>query len=311
MADTTTASAAPAAATAPTAPSTPIIEAKGNIEAKVTEAPASEQKFTVKVDGKDVEVPLSELQKHYGLDKAATKRLQEAAAKEKNLNETLAKLKDDPDAYFKFVEKDPEEYAIKRLSEKHKQLLEQERIHSLSPEQRELEDLRAKLAEGEKEKERQANEQKTVKVSHAKQQIVDAVISTLETFPESYRKNDALALQVFATWEHAVENYEELSKSGVKLTPEYVRDQVLKSMRGLSGSFIGGSSDEEMDALIPKATMERITKKVRAQLAEEAKAAAHPSLTSEPQVRNGKTTPKDPPRRTPNQILRSITLGQG
>lgn len=273
-------------------------------------AAATEQKFTVKVDGKEVEVPLSELQKHYGLDKAATRRLQEAAAKEKSLNETMAKLRDDPDAYFKFAEKDPEEYAIRRLSEKHKKLLEEERIRELSPEQREVEDLRRRVAEAEAEKQRAADEQLTTKVKDTKQRIVNAVISTLEAFPEEYRKDDSLALQVFARWEHAVENYEELAKTGVKLTPEYVRDQVLKDMRGLSGKFLSGSEDADFDAIMPPKAMERLKKMIRAEMAKEAKDAAHPSLSQDPKVR-GSASKKDTaaPRLTQSQLLRRVTLG--
>lgn len=315
MADTAnTGSATPAAASP--APSVASAANGGSLQAQeplqatqTADASSSEQKFKVKVDGKEVEVGLAELQKHYGLEKASQKRLQEVAAKEKQLNDTLAKLRDDPESYFAFAEKDPEEYAIQRLSAKHKKLLEEERIRELSPEQREAHELKLELDKLRGEKDKAAAEQTARAVGETKQRIVNAVISTLESFPEQYRKNDSLALQVFATWEHAVENYEALAKQGVKLTPEYVRDQVLKSMRGLSGDFMGSAADEELDSMIPAKAMERIKKRVREELAKEASDAAHPSLKQDPQVRKGPDAKKQPPRLTSNQLLRRITLG--
>lgn len=310
MAETaTTGSAAPAAPTAAAATEVAPIAAGQAAQPATDTATSSEQKFKVKVDGKEVEVGLAELQKHYGLEKASQKRLQEVAAKEKQLNDTLAKLRDDPESYFAFAEKDPEEYAIQRLSAKHKKLLEEERIRELSPEQREAHELKLELDKLRGEKDKAAAEQKAARVGETKQRIVNAVISTLESFPEQYRKNDSLALQVFATWEHAVENYEELAKAGVKLTPEYVRDQVLKSMRGLSGDFMGSAADDELDSMIPAKAMERIKKRVREELAKEAKDGAHPSLSQDPQVRKGPEAKKQPPRLTSNQLLRRITLG--
>lgn len=296
MAETVTATpAAPAAATE-TVPT----------ETKTEAAP--EQRFKVKVDGKDVDVPLSELQKHYGLDKASQKRMQDAAAKEKEVNSLLAKLREDPEAYFKFIEKDPEDFAIKKIAARHKKLLEEEEIRALSPEQRESRELKEKVSQLEKEKADEKAALRTVKVDNAKQQIVSAVISTLETFPEKYRKNDALAMQVFAHWEHAVENAEELQRAGVKIGPEYIRDRVLQAMRGLSTDFLSESKDDEIEAMVPPAALAKLKAKIREQMIEEGKKGIHPTLTQDPKVRSTKTEP-DKPRMSPNRLLRNITLG--
>ncbi len=105
--------------------------------------PGGPQYTKVVIDGVEEEVDLDTLKKHYGLDKASYKRFQQAAAKEREVQATLAELAGDDDAVFRYLKKqgkDPVK-AAERL------LTEELRRQSLSPEEQQREQARAELEE--------------------------------------------------------------------------------------------------------------------------------------------------------------------
>lgn len=294
----TPASSSPAphvGAGAPTPTKAPEVEAP-KVEA---EKPAPKPTHKFKANGKDVEVPLEDLEKHYGTLQASHARLKEAADTKKTVEAEKAKiltaLKSGDVGTLKeagLTEDEIDQLAIGHLSAKQQKMLEQERRRSLEPEARELEELREQKAEWAKEQEK--GKQKEADRVHAEntakeeQRITGNVIAALEELPEKYRRHDFAAQRVFDAYTYFEEHKAELEKKGydvASVTPKFIADKVRAELRELHKLILESAQDDELDELVPESVAGKVLQRLRAK----GKEGAHPALTGEPIVRDGPT----------------------
>lgn len=292
----TPASSSPAphvGAGAPTPTKAPEVEAP-KVEA---EKPVPKPTHKFKANGKDVEVPLEELEKHYGTLQASHARLKEAADEKKKAadekGKILAALKSADVGTLKdagLTEDEIDALAIGHLSAKQQKLLEEERRRQLAPEARELEELREQKAEWAKEqektKQKEADKVHAEATSKEEQRIAGNVIASLEEIPEKYRRNDFIAQRVFDAWEYFENNKAALEKKGFdvsSVTPKYIADKVRAEVRALHKLMVESAQDDELDELVPESVAGKVLQRLRAK----GKEGAHPALTGEPIVRDG------------------------
>jgi hypothetical protein len=300
------AAAAPASAPAAAAPSA---------EAKPTEqttppgagaqAPAS-PKHKVKIDGAEHEVTLDELVKGYQLEGTSRKRLSEAAQLQSEAKSLEAKLKSGGREALVAAGWTPaqlEDLSVSILAAKHKTHLDEEKLKSMDPRERENLELKKKLEEYEASQKKTTETERAAKVTSATQQITGAVIATLEQFPESVRKSPVLAARVLDAWGDALDAADELEKQGVKVSPEYVAKKVAEEFRGLNKGFLSHAKDEELDELLPATVRARLAKKEH----QRANENAHPELTQKPQVREGAAAGDKNPRISAPKLLRRLS----
>lgn len=117
--------------------------------------PAADQKYRVKVDGEEVELTLAELQQHASMGKAAQKRMQEAAAERKRIEDVVMAMKANPAAALKHLGIDPEEFAKQQLNQALLQKYEPEKWQAMQ-EQRELQSYREQMQQQQRMQEQQA-----------------------------------------------------------------------------------------------------------------------------------------------------------
>lgn len=97
---------------------------------------------TVKVDGEVKEMTVRELQRLQSLEKASQKRMQEAAEERRKASQLIQLASTNPDKFFELTGIDPDEFAETRLARKYEMAM-------MSPEQRELMQLKAEKEERE------------------------------------------------------------------------------------------------------------------------------------------------------------------
>lgn len=308
-------SAAPVAPGTAKAPENASASPAGASQAK-PETPAAKT-FKVKVDGQEQEISEEELLKAYSKAAGADKRLKEAAEARKAADSEKAKL----DSLVKaaksgdyaalrdagMTEDEIEALSINFLSAKQRAALEAERVKDLSPEQREYEELKAWKAEQEKLAKETQEKQQAASVDQVTQSFSNHIISTLELFPEEYRRSDALAQNVVDAWAAVYENADEWAKNGVdvsKITPQKVAETVREDMISLYRSMISKADEKELDRYVPPEIRERFLKTTPAAKAE----IPHPSLTTQPQVREKAEPPSNEPKKrmTMAQALRKL-----
>lgn len=308
MADEAAVAANPAAPATPapgTAAAPVAADANKPAEGKAGEA---EQKFKVKVNGKEQEVPLSELQKHYGTFQASQESLKKAAEQTKLAEDALSHVKQGTRDALRQAGLSDEQIrtiAIETLAEEHQKLQEEERKKGLSAEQRELEEARARLKEAKDEKDRLAKETHAAEVNRYKQAISGKVIETLDQFPESVRRNEMLANQVFHAWAYVLEHREEAQKLGIELTPAGIKAALVKRQRALVRELMVHDKDEELDEYLAPTVKGRLFKTQKT----EAEKAAHPALTSQPASRGRQNGTPAAPTKARNKLIRELTLG--
>jgi hypothetical protein len=319
--------AVPAANPAPashagTEPVKPVaVDAKADAKPE-GEKPAPKPTHKFKVNGEEKEVPLEELEKHFGTFATSQARLKEAAETKKAAAEEKAKilnaLKNADVSALRdagLSESEIDGLAVKHLSDKQQKLLEEERIRNLPPTERELEELRAqKKAREEQDKKAEtskAEQEHAVKVKEEEGRIATFVIASLEELPEQYRRNDFIAQRVFDAVEYFEQNKEALEKKGfdVKLaTPKFIAEKVRSEVKALLKTMADASADEELDDLVSDSVAGRVLQRRQ----DKARKAAHPALTGEPVVRGKKADEtEETPRVTQAQLLRRAYFGGG
>lgn len=209
----------------------------GPAEGKVA-APKPAEKFTVKVDGTLKQLTLDELIRHAQKGIGSEKRFGQAAELTKKNQALLKALTESDDDQFEQVLKqlgrDPDAWAEKRLAK-----LAQ--MQNMTPEQRELAELKAQLAERDRESQTKDEQLRAEKQAQLEQQIwskmeTDA-LATLEKVDLGGMPK-AEALYLLADIAEANLNY------GLDLTPDELaaevtakiaKDREFRSMKLLSG----------------------------------------------------------------------------
>lgn len=120
---------------------TPGAEASQKPEApakRYLEQDADEALVKVKVDGVEQELTVRELKRLSSLERASQKRMQESAKVQKQFQNMIDSLKNDPAQVLKQIGKDPDMWAEELLARKYE-------LMQMSPEQRENVELKARI----------------------------------------------------------------------------------------------------------------------------------------------------------------------
>lgn len=127
---------------------------------KVAAKKEAERKFKIKYGKTEREVAEKDLIAMAQKGWASDERFQSAAQKERQMQAIFQKWKEDPDAVMRALgEEDPVEFHKARLSAELKRRI-------LTPEQRELEDLRAKLKKSEEDDKTRSQKESEAKLEH-------------------------------------------------------------------------------------------------------------------------------------------------
>lgn len=116
-----------------------------------------------KVDGEEVELPLSEVIKGYQLDKASYNKMQEAAQIKAKAKQLIEFAENSPEQLLKALGKDPMSYAEEYLARQLEEQMMSEEDRKIRDERKELEELRA-------ERKRFQEQQEQEKIARAEQE---------------------------------------------------------------------------------------------------------------------------------------------
>jgi len=238
------------------------------------EAEASEEKlYEVKVDGETLRLPLNDILNGFQLNSTAHKRLKEAAQAQKEARQLQELLQHNPIEAIKRAgvsEKSFQEFVEKYLYEQYK-------YEEMSPEQKELEDLRRYRAEQEQnQKQRQEQEQRAKQeqeVQFYQEQLAESYSKALETagVPKSEQAVSRLAqIQLDAM------------ESGWDMPIEMAVDQYVKEQRSLVDSYIQSLDEDQIESVIGKDRIKAIRKKELSKL----KNPAPKAKKKEPEQKN-------------------------
>lgn len=131
---------------------------------QASKAPEAPKKYVVKIDGKEAEVDEKELIKSYQLAKTSYQRMAEANKARQEAESLLKQVEEDPIKFLQHRNKNVRDAAEKYLYEELKK-------EQMTPEQRELAEYKAKVAQIEKEK-AEAQKQEEDRAFQAEQQRV-------------------------------------------------------------------------------------------------------------------------------------------
>lgn len=283
------------------------------------------EEHTIKVNGVEKKVTLSELIRLAQLNDNAELTTKQARDLEKKARAVLEKFKTREGVAEVLKEhhgKDVVDFAVEILSEEQKKMqAEADRKAAddrMDPRDKEIAALKKRLDDLDREKADNKKKDDDEQKERTIQTLNKSIIDTLEMFPENFRQKDAagklipfefVANRVVDTWTWCIENQDELAKKNIKPTPQLVRDVVMKNMRHLAKLTIASAKDEELDELTDPGARERLVKKYSA-AAQAAVHDAHPGLTSDPKVREGdKKEEEVRPRRTTAELIRGLPAG--
>ncbi len=163
------------------------------IDASQVEATSNPDMFTVKIDGKEMQVSREELIAGYQIKQHSNNQLREAAELKKQAAELLKVIKDDPKRILSSLGVD-----VRRFSED--VIYEMIQEEAMSPEEKEHRDLKQRLEKYEaQEKEIQARERATRQEKMASEyanQIVSEVTEALKDSPVSKKHMPAIISEV-------------------------------------------------------------------------------------------------------------------
>lgn len=213
--------------------------------------------YEVKVDGESIKVTLDEMMKGFQLGSAAHKKFQEAARAQKEARQLEEMLKTNPiEAAFK-AGVSPQ--AMRELMEKY--LYDQIKYEELSPEQRELEDLRRFKAEQEqqrqaqKEQEQKAQQQK--EIEYYQTQYVASYEAALQK--AGIPKSETAVSRIAQIQLDALEN-------GWEMPVEMAVDQFASEQRSLVDKYIESLTEDQVEQVLGKDRLKAIRKKELAKL---------------------------------------------
>jgi len=204
-----------------------------------THAETMARMYKVTIDGQETEVDEDELRRGYTHNKAAEKKMQEAAMSRKEAEQVLRMFKENP------------RQAMSRLGIDVRQLAEsviQDELSEamLSPEQKELRQYKKQLEQyqmSEKQaREEYESQQQQAEMARYTEQIQSEIVSTLDTagLPKTERTVGRIAHYMQAA----------LSAGYANVTPadviEYVKNDYIADFK----SFMGGMSEEQIEMFL-------------------------------------------------------------
>lgn len=272
-------------------------EAEGEAEGEREEAEAEGEPKTyrVKVDGREEEVSLEELQKGYSRTKTFTKRMQEAKRIRQEAEEVLSRAEErlytapdqllaqlGPEAVERAVyglleNRDPAVQAAVERAVKATQAGPEERSRrQLAEEKRRLEMERRKW---ESEQARKAAE---VEAERAREELTQGFTATLGE--AGLPATPAMMSRMAGVYRQLHTPGEPWSRELMQQAAEIVREEITAEMREFSGGF---KETEKLEALLGKEAVEAISQKRIAQAKKAASAPPKPRAQAAPKKRQG------------------------
>ena len=255
-------------------------------EAAAPKAPtqAEKRKYSLKVDGQDIEEELSDddirvrLQKAHAVDK----RFAEVANQRKQIEAALSQLKNDPAKALKEIAGlDLDEWAEKRILERYQE--------AMMPEaEREKAEMQRKLADYERQFEEQKTSAESAKQQAYEQQVFEKTeqdfIQAVETLGYDKGFSRTVLVPMMAEIAESALDY------GVELTPSQMASEANKRLETIHRRQVQGLKGEQ---LLKYLGDDVVTEAIRAKLAATRGSAAAPS-TPPPAARKPVT---DAPRK--------------
>lgn len=213
-----------------------------------TKAETAARLYKVNVDGQELEVDEDELRRGYAHNKAAAKRMEEAAMTRKEAEQVLRIFKENPREAFKLLGQDARKFAEQVISDELNEAM-------LTPQQKELRDYKRKVeayeSESRRAKEEYERQQLEADIARHTEAIQRDIISTLETagLPKTER-----------TVGRIVYYMQSALQAGYNVTPKDVIDQVRQDYKYDLNALLGGLPDDALEAFIGSDNYRKIAK---------------------------------------------------
>ena len=238
--------AAPAQA-APT-PATPAVthaEPTGNSQNSGNSAPAKPEpkpwetvnhKFTA--NGKEIEVPYSELLRRASMGVGAEEKIKSATQQQKHLEDAIRLIKESPEKAFDLLNIDKKDWA-KRM------LLQAAEEELMTPEERqwrqERAELEARAKKGDDLEMQQREAAKAATVARVQKELSDSVIDAMKSakVPQTKETVKRLAQKMIA--------YQE---AGYTVTPHDVMPEVIRDYQEELQALVGGANEDAIEQFL-------------------------------------------------------------
>jgi hypothetical protein len=214
-----------------------------------TRAETQARLYKVVVDGQEMEVDEDELKRGYAHNKAAAKRMEEAAMTRKEAAAILQLFQENPKEVFRLLGKDARQFAESIINEELQESL-------LSPEQKENRRIKQQLEQYQIQerlaREQYEREQQEAELARYTEEIQTQIIDTLETagLPKTERTVGRIAYYMQAALQAGYTN----------VTPKDVIDHVKKDYQYDLKSLLGGLSEEQIEMYLDSDIVRRIAK---------------------------------------------------
>ncbi len=204
--------------------------------------------YKVMVDGQELDVDENELRRGYAHNRAASKRMEEAAMARKEAVEAIKLLKENPKAAMEQLGLSPRQFAEMIINEELSDAM-------LSPEQKELRSYKQKVEQFENER-RQAQQtyeqqQMEEEINRQTESIQGEIINVLDS--AGLPKTERTVGRIIYYMQSAIE-------AGYNVSPKDVIDQVKQDYRYDINSLLGGLPEEVLETFLGKDMISRIAK---------------------------------------------------
>lgn len=204
--------------------------------------------YKVMVDGQELDVDENELRRGYAHNRAASKRMEEAAMARKEAVEAIKLLKENPKAAMEQLGLSPRQFAEMIINEELSDAM-------LSPEQKELRSYKQKVEQFENER-RQAQQtyeqqQMEEEINRQTESIQGEIINVLDS--AGLPKTERTIGRIVYYMQSAIE-------AGYNVSPKDVIDQVKQDYRYDINSLLGGLPEEVLETFLGKDMISRIAK---------------------------------------------------
>lgn len=213
-----------------------------------TKAETVARMYKVMVDGQEMEVDEKELTRGYAHNKAASKRMEEAAMSRKEAEQVLRMFKDNPRQAFQMLGTDARKFAEDLINDELREAM-------LSPEQRELKKYKSQVAQFESERrsaqESYEKEQMNNEINRQAESIQTEIIGTLETagLPKTER-----------TVGRMIYYMQSALQAGYNVTPKDIIDQVKQDYVQDFKSMLGGLSEDQIELFLGNDLVRKVAK---------------------------------------------------
>lgn len=214
-----------------------------------TKAETVARLYKVTVDGEEMEVDEDELRRGYAHNKAASKRMEEAAMSRKEAEQVLRLFKESPREAFRLLGRDARQFAEQVINEELSEAL-------LSPQERELRNYKRELEKYQnQEKQARAEYEKQVmeqEMARYTEKIQSDIIGTLETagLPKTERTVGRIAYYMQAALQAG---YNDVKPSDVI---DHVKNDYISDFK----SFMGSMSEDQIEMFLGSDVVKKVAK---------------------------------------------------